>query len=84
MENKVPKNTLLKVMIFSFYLQDPQSVPWTTLLVACQKKCYPKFNSNDPFGLSSNKIINNKFYSTSFAIMYLEGNFSERFNEKSL
>ena len=84
MENKVQKNTLLKVMIFSFYLQDPQSVPWTILHVACQKKCHPKFNFNDPLGLSSNKIINNKFYSTPFAIMYLEGNFSDRFNEKLL
>ena len=53
--------------------------------IACglSKKCHPKFNSNDPFGLSSNKIINNEFYSTLFAIVYLEGNFSERFNEKS-
>ena len=78
------KNTLLKVMIFSFYLQDPPKVPWTILHVTCQKKCHPKFNSNDPFGLSNNKIINNKFYSTLFAIVYLEGNFSERLNEKSL
>ena len=52
--------------------------------VTSKKKCHPKFNSNDPFGLSSNKIINNKFYSTLFAIMYPEGNFSERFNDKSL
>ena len=73
MENKVPKNTLLKVMIFSFYLLDPKSVHQTILHVACQKKSHPKFNSIDPFGLSSNKIINNKFYSTLFAIMYLEG-----------